>query len=175
MRRLKSRNSQVRVQEMIFMLIGLTVFFAIVLLFFLSFSLNGLKKDVQASSRQGSILLVSRLAASPEFECAETDIALCVDADKVIALMNYAEYKRFWKVQSLKIEKIYPPSNNTVQCSLNNYPNCNTYTIINNNVTGIIEDASYITLCRKEYKNGYPYNLCELGKMIIGTSTSIGA
>lgn len=168
------KNSQVKIQEMLFMLIGLTIFLSLVLLFFISFSLNNIKESAAEGARQGSIVLASRLAATPEFECAENDIALCVDADKVISLMNHKEYVRFWKVKGLKIEKIYPATNKTVECSRANYPNCNVFTIINGGNTNIIWDSSYISLCREEYDGGYPYPLCELGKISIGTDTSTG-
>lgn len=155
------------------MLIGLTIFLAIVFLFFLSFSLSNIKENFAESSRQGSIMLASRLASSPEFECAENDIALCVDTDKVIALMNHKEYTRFWKVKGLKIEKIYPTMDKILECTNGNYPNCNVFTIIDGGTTNIIWDSSYVTLCREEYKGGYPYSLCELGKISIGTETSV--
>ncbi len=164
-----AKKSQVKIQEMIFMLIGLTVFLGIVFLFFLSISLSGLKTSAQASSREGAIMLISRLASSPELECAQNEVSLCVDADKVMALMNRQEYRRFWKVASLKIEKTFPPSNRTIQCSMTNYPNCNTFTIIRNLTSNIIEDASYVSLCRIEYQAGYPYTLCDMGKIIVGT------
>ncbi len=169
---IRRKNSQVKIQEMLFMLIGLTVFISMVLLFFLGFSLSGIKESVATSSRQGSIMLASRLASTPEFECAESDIALCVDTDKVISLMNHKEYIRFWKIKGLKVEKIYPSINRTIECTDATYPNCNIFTIINGGTTNIIWDSSYVVLCRENYEGGYPYSLCELGKISIGTETS---
>ncbi|MEK6885716.1 MAG: hypothetical protein AABX17_02010 [Nanoarchaeota archaeon] len=169
-----NKNSQVQIQEMLFMLIGLTLFISLVLLFFLSFSLSDIKENVAASSRQGSIVLASRLAATPEFECAEKDIAFCVDTDKVISLMNHKEYLRFWKIKGLKVEKIYPAMNRIIECSMATYPQCNIFTIIDGGTTNIIWDSSYVVLCRKEYSGGSPYPLCEFGKISVGTETSTG-
>ncbi|MDP1729014.1 MAG: hypothetical protein Q8L27_02315 [archaeon] len=163
------KNSQVRIQEMIFMLIALTIFLSIALLFYLSFSLSGLERDVQATSRQGSILLLSKLASSPEFECPSSEVLRCVDMDKIMALTYHKEYLRFWKVNSLKIERIYPKSEGIIECSAGTYPNCNLITTIPAKSDNYIEDSSYVSLCRQEFAADRPYRVCELGKILIGT------
>ena len=163
-----NKKSQMQIQEMSFMIIALAVFFILVLLFYLAFSLSGLKKTVEAGTRQGAILLVSQLAGSPEFSCPDGG-SQCVDTDKIISLMNHPEYARFWDVAGLRIERVYPFENRTIECNEGNYPRCTTFTIISKKTENVIEDASYVSLCREEYKNGYSYTECELGKIIVAS------
>jgi hypothetical protein len=174
--RLRCKRSQIKIQEMSFMLIGLAVFFILVLLFYLAVSLGGMRRTASEGLRAGSILLVSQLAGTPEFACADIGSGGigCVDADKVLALTNHSEYGRFWggEVKALSVERVYPPleTNRTVECNPMNYPKCNLFTIIKPKAEeSIIYDASYVSLCRQEFKNNYPYTQCDIGKIIIGT------
>ena len=73
-----------KIKEMIFMILALVVFFAIVLMFWLSITLGDLKGDVAQSSRDRNILLLSRLADSPELSCGASN---CVDTDKLLSEM----------------------------------------------------------------------------------------
>jgi hypothetical protein len=166
----KRKSGQMSLKEMSFMIVALAIFFSLVLLFYLSISLGGLKKDVEAGKRQSSILLVAKLAGAPEFSCA-TGNSLCVDVDRVIALMNHPEYARFWgnDLVGLRIERIYPLIDNKVECNLANYERCNVFTIKQKTTENVIEDSSYVSLCRKNYKKDYSYIQCDLGKIIIST------
>jgi len=148
------------------MIIALVIFFTLVLLFYLSFSMARIKETSDVLSRQKNVLLIASLAGTPEFACAETE-SLCVDADKVLALKNHPVYSTFWNVDGLKIEKVFPRLNKTIECNAGNYPNCNTFTFVANK-SNTIADSSYVSLCRKEFKN-YPYDRCELAKIIVWT------
>lgn len=160
---LNKKLGQMKVQEMLFMLLFLFVFFIIVFLFYLRFSLGSINKDYYISSREEAIELVSRIADSPELSCGHSRL-LCVDGDKLIALINHDRYKSFWSINGLVVTKIYPYNNQTIKCSLANYPNCNTYVIKEPNGS-YVSDSSYVTLCHKEYQDSYTYNKCELGKI----------
>jgi hypothetical protein len=168
-----SKKTQAGIQEMSFMIIALVIFFILVLLFYLAISFSGLKKTVEAGSRDSAILLIARLSGSPEFACADNSIDLCVDTDKIMALMISPAYKTFWNVEGLRIERVYPQENKTVLCEFGNYPNCNTFVLIKNKTSSIIEDTSFVSLCRKEFKNGYNYNECELGKIKVTSKKTV--
>jgi len=164
-----SKHSQMRIMEMSFMIIGITVFFVLVGLFWLSISISGMRERVETSTRESAILLVSRLAGSPEFECSDTK-PLCVDADKLLVLKDHKNYARFWQVDGIQVKKVYPYENKTIECSEGNYPGCNVFTIKPvPSEAGLVEDSSFISLCREEYKNGYNYKHCELGKISVFT------
>jgi len=166
---LNSKKAQLKIQEMSFMIIGIMIFFLLVLLFWLAVSLSGLKQTAAASTRANAILLASSLSGTPEFVCAESS-SLCVDSDKLVALKNHPEYTRFWDVAGIRVEKIYPPSETRTECRVGNYPFCTTYTIVNNTLSeGYIEYSSYVSLCRREYEQGYPYQQCDLGRIVVTT------
>lgn len=170
---LLNKRAQTGIQEMSFMIIALAIFFVLVLLFYIAISFSGLKKTVEMGSRDSAILLIARLSGSPEFACADSKIDLCVDTDKIMALTLSSAYKNFWVVDGLRIEKVYPSTDKTVLCEFGNYPNCNTFVLIKNKTSDIIEDTSFVTLCRKEVKNGYNYDRCELGKIKVTTKKTL--
>ena len=157
-------------KEMSFMIIALAIFFSIVLLFYLVISMSGLKKDVEVGKRESSILLVAKLAGSPELACAGGH-SLCVDVEKLISLTNHPEYARFWgnDLVGLRVERIYPRESNS-SCNKMNYNLCSTFIIKQKTTANVIEDSSYISLCMKEFKNGYGYDQCDLGKIIISSA-----
>jgi hypothetical protein len=162
------RKGQLKIKEMIFMLIFITIFFVIVLLFYLAISSQGLKNSVYQSTKEGAILLVERLADSPELSCGQS---LCVDTDKLVILKQQAVYANFWDIDGLVIKKLYPQGvegNTTRECNSGTYPNCNTYTI-KTPANYSAPDETYVSLCRADTKEGYGYQKCELGKIIVYT------
>ena len=159
----KSKQGQMKIMEMSFMIIGLVVFFVIVGMFVLLITTSSFRQKANEAKQENAILLVSKIADSPEFSCGET---LCVDTDKLIVLKNSSAYRSYWAdISGLVVKRIYPETNKGVECYLVNYPQCDTYTIMppKGNVS---LQSSYVNLCRREYKNGYPYEQCELGKII---------
>ena len=164
-----SKKAQYKIKEMIFMLIFITLFFVIVLLFYLAISGQNLKNSVSESTRTGAILLAARLADSPELSCGES---LCIDTDKLLFLKEHSVYKNFWTVDGLVVKRVYPAIEGTKECTAGNYPNCNTYTIkapVNNSAP----DESYASLCHVDSKDGYSYKRCELGKIIVYSAKKV--
>ena len=159
-------NSQMKINEMIFMIIGLVIFFAIVFMFWLSFSLSGLKQDVSQSSRDRAIMLIARIADSPEFNCVDKQGA-CIDEDKLAALLNYPSFKSFWMVDGLVVERL-TKDNRSIECNAGNYPNCNIYSLKKAGVN-TLPDSSIVNLCRIETKNGYSYEKCDIGRITAWT------
>lgn len=169
---LKSKRADMHTTEMIFMLIGLTVFFVIVLLFYLTYSISNVKAHVTAGSKAGSILLAEGLAGSPEFACPDDlakDAGLCVDSDKILAMVSsHPLYAKFWSndISGLRIEKV--GSNTTINCASGNYEKCNTLVIIPNKPgTEIDEYGSYVTLCKRNSKGDKIYSDCALAEIIV--------
>jgi len=158
-------KAQMKIQQTAFMLIALTLFFILVALFFIGFKISGLKEDVEALEEKQAKLLVSKIAASPEFTCGESygiRNENCVDADKVLMLIQEKEkYKKFWGVDDIKIRKIYPKLPEDVVCTMANYPNCNLINILEEEVVGTYV-SNFITLCRKEVEGNKFYDKCEL-------------
>jgi len=156
---------------MIFMLVGLTLFFVLVGLFMLSFVFSGLKDSKSLLNEQEATLLVSKLSNSPEFSCGGafgTDKVNCIDIDKVLVLREEIEdYKGFWGVEGIEILKIYPRS--TGECTSQSYPNCEILTVLKSKKLGI-DKSTFVSLCRKEGSRGSFYDKCELGKLVVRVS-----
>ena len=85
----KEKKAQLKIQQMAFMLMALTLFFVLIGLFFIVTKLSGLKESVTNLEKENAQKLIMKLASSPEFSCenafrfGEID---CVDFDKVMVL-----------------------------------------------------------------------------------------
>ncbi|MBT3404739.1 hypothetical protein HN832_02600 [archaeon] len=165
------KNAQVKIQQMAFLLLALTLFFVLVGLFVIVFRFAGLKESATALEEKNALLLTTKIANSPEFSCGNvygTGNINCMDGDKIMALKNNIEdYGGFWGsgVYNIEIRKIYPIQKEK-ECDLSNYPDCNTIRIITGEVKGFSTE-NFVSLCRKESESGKPYNKCELAKVLI--------
>ncbi len=165
----KNNRAQMKIQQMAFMLIAVMIFFALVGLLILTIGFSGLKEKATALQEENAMLLVSKLANSPEFSCGQAFESKenCIDLDKAFVLNNNIEkYKNFWGVSGIKIIKIYPENKNLV-CTSANYPNCDTLEFIPK-ATGIFAE-NFVSLCRKEFdsETKIVYDKCELGKILV--------
>lgn len=175
----KNILGQMKIQQMAFMLIAVMVFFALVGLLIAAIGFSGLKEKATALNEKNAMLLVSKLANSPEFSCGEDFKSQenCIDLDKTFILKeNINEYKtgntlkginkNFWRVSGIEIIKIYPKNPNFIECNSNNYPDCSKITLISGQ--GIAAE-NFVSLCRKEFdsENFISYDKCELGKILV--------
>src|SRR3989344_1876541 len=114
-------KAQMKIQQTAFMLLAVTLFFVLVGLAVVGFRLSGLKESATDLEQKNALLLVSKLANSPEFSCGEsfgTRKTDCVDADKVMILKeNEEKYQGFWGASNIEIKKIYPKINVEIKCS----------------------------------------------------------
>jgi len=161
------KKGQIKIQQMIFMIIAVTLLFTIVALFFLSISLRNLTRTANELQEEDSMLLVSKLANSPEFSCGDsfgTTRTNCIDFDKLIVLWENSEkYQDFWGVPKIEIRKVYPPSN--ITCSLENYPDCGIIKIVNKDVNSLAASSNFVSLCRKEEEG----DVCELARIMVSS------
>src|SRR3989338_5253518 len=65
----QEKKAQMKIQQMAFMLIALMIFFSLVGLLLLKVKFSGLKEKATDISEKNAILLVEKLANSPEFSC----------------------------------------------------------------------------------------------------------
>src|SRR3989344_4038608 len=167
---MKSKKSQMKIQQTAFMLLAVTLFFALVGLAFVSFQLSGIKKWATELQEKNARLTISKLANSPEFTCGEafgTKGVSCVDMDKVMKLKeNEATYKGFWGVSEISVRRIYPKTTGTVVCTPSKYPNCNVIEMRVGGRGGTFI-PNYVSLCRKGVENGELYNKCEMGLLMV--------
>ena len=162
-------KGQLKIQQMTFMLIAVTLFFVLVGMFIMVIKFSGLKESSAELCEKNAMLLTTKLANSPEFSCGDafgSSKTNCIDADKMMVLKGKIDkYKDFWGVSNIEIRKIYP-TNSEVLCNLGNYPNCDIIKIISENTTGSYS-SNFVSLCRKESFEGIVYDKCELAKVMI--------
>jgi len=163
------KKAQMKIQQTAFMLIALTLFFVLVGLFVLGFKLSDLKRGASALEEKNTMLLVTKLANSPEFSCGEsygTGKINCVDADKVMMLKQESEkYSGIWGNSNISIRKIYPIGPD-IECTTSTYPNCNTIEVYSKAKQGI-SIGNFVSLCRKERTESRPYDKCELALLMV--------
>lgn len=163
------KKAQLKIQQTAFMLIAVTLFFVLAGIFMLVFGMSNLKDQANIIKEKNALLLVSKLANSPEFSCGEsfgTRKSNCVDADKLIALKaNNEKYSDYWNVENIEIRKIYPIENEKL-CTIANYPNCNIIRIYDKEISGY-SVGNFVSLCRKESSENQIYDKCEIAKLII--------
>jgi len=149
---------------------AVTLFFVLVGMFVLVFMFSGLKESATELKERNAMLLVTKLANSPEFSCGESfgsNRINYIDADKVMILReNINKYTDFWDVSNIEIRKIYPKTESEIICNLGNYPNCNVIRVRLKNVAGT-DLSNFVSLCRKESSEGEVYDKCELARLII--------
>lgn len=169
MRRI-NKKGQMKIQQMVFMLMAVTLLFVLVGVFFLSIRLSNLKKTASSLEEKNSMLLVSKLANSPEFSCGEafgTSRTNCIDFDKLMALKARAsDYSNFWGVAEIEIMIIYP-NNGETPCEQNNYPDCGVIEVLNKNVNSQAASSNFVSLCRKEVTETKIYDKCELALLMV--------
>ncbi len=166
---MKNKKGQLKIQQMAIMLLAVTLFFALAGMIILATQFSNLKERATIIEADNAKLLVSKIASSPEFSCGEsfgTGMSSCIDADKVINLRNNIEnydYGGFWKVDGIEIKTIYP-ENQGIECTMMNYPDCDSITLIKSNGTGV---SNFVSLCGKRNINGKIYDKCALAKIIV--------
>lgn len=162
-----SKKGQVKIQQMIFMLMAVFILFVIIGLIVLSARLSNIKKSATELEKRNALTLVSRLANSPEFSCGNSygnQKGDCVDLDKVMALKkNIDDYKEFWGVSNIEI-RIMP--NEDSLCTEENYPECDTLKLISNETIGN-SFANFVSVCHKESNEGNVVSKCDIGQIIV--------
>jgi hypothetical protein len=168
----RSRSGQMKIQQTIFMLVAITLLFILVGVFFLAISLNNLKQTANNLGQQNAMLLVSKLANSPEFSCGNafgTSRTSCIDFDKLMALKDISgDYSDFWGIAKIEVRKLYPDEGGVV-CDDSTYPNCDTIDILDKNVNSQPFVSTYVSLCRKEATDTIIYDKCELALLMVSS------
>ena len=85
------KRSQMKIQQMAFMLMALTLFFVLIGLIFIAVQLSGVRESATNLERENAEKLIMKIANSPEFSCGESFGTVkidCVDFDKIIVLRD---------------------------------------------------------------------------------------
>jgi len=163
-------RGQLKIQQMIFMLIGIVVFFALIALLVTAGIMNNLKESSRNLAQEQAIRSALRIANTPEFSCGEiygaSSLASCIDFDKVFYLKEFSEkYRVLWEVNGIEIRRIYPKGEN-IECTTLNYPECDVLRILETRQGGT-GYPGFVSLCRSAIVDGKSVRKCELAQIII--------
>lgn len=160
----KSKRSQLKIQEMAFMLMAVIIFFVLAGMFFMIMMYRDLFAQANTLEKEKAISTAMNIANTPEFSCGES---LCIDTDKLIVMQNRTNYKGFWPITSFVVHKISKDTE-IIPCNLKNYPNCNFFEVYKEEVGTEQGVETFVSLCRKDKVGEFIYDKCELGRVIIG-------
>ena len=155
-----SKKAQLKIQQMVFVLVALVIFAAMVAIFYSSIALSGLKQSSENLKEQQTKELVRKIASAPELAFTSFNCENCIDLDKAFIIKDRKSYSEFWKLDFFQIEKIYPSEKD--ECNKANYPDCRTITLIKDKIGS--PSSAYVSLCHWNKDKGGYYK-CELGRI----------
>ncbi len=136
-----------KIQQMAFVLVAVMIFFGMVALVYFSLSVSNLRENAAGLKEKEAVELVKKISSSPEFFFAGRTCSSCVDMDKVLMLKESPEYKKFWNLDYLAVEKV---NNKTrlIECTRINYPDCDAITIVKETSNFGTATSAFVTLAR---------------------------
>jgi len=152
-----SKKAQLKIQQMAFVIVILVIFFAMVTMIYLSFQLKSIETSADNLRKEEAIEIVRSLATTPEFLFSSTEDCLnCVDLDKILMLKINGDHKKFWNLDYLIVERVFPRES-IKECTKANYPDCTYISIIPNKTSEFSsESKAFVTLVRwVPEKGGY--------------------
>lgn len=161
-----TRIGQMKIQQMAFMIIAVFLFFMLVGLFFINWQFKDVKGSYAELQKDQAISSLSVIAGMPELNC-EDRVDLCLDEDKLKVMSgNFSDaYLDLWPVASIKVYKVYPAFEESVECPA---LNCNYYDIYDGGQTNLKEYSTYVSICNRVKESGYVYDKCGVGKLVAG-------
>lgn len=110
-----NKKSQVKIQEMAFVLVAVVFLFAIVFLFFSRFQYAQLQKSATEIRELRTVTMLRNVASLPELSCVEK--STCIDKDKLSVFDESPnmqnKFSSIWQsasVSKVSVEEIYPNS-----------------------------------------------------------------
>jgi len=164
-----SKNGQLKIQEMAFMLVAIILFFVLVGLFAATIVYKNLKESATNIEEERTLSAISNLAGTAEFVCTGNR-PNCIDEDKLMSLIGKKSYESYWPFTSLRIVKFSGLSENEtewIKCNIQNYPDCDVLEVYDKNQHKN-EIGSFVALCRVEFEQN-PYEKCEIGMLLAGS------
>jgi len=167
---IEDKKGQLKIQQMIFMLVAVALFFIFVALFFFAIKGASLYKQSIENERDKAAGVVLKIASSPEF--SYEGVPNGVDEDKLMALRSHREYSDYWGIDGIIVRKLYPETSGQ-ECEIGNYPDCNEIKIFAKDDNVAQAASAYVPLCRKEISGGRTYDKCEIAIVIIQTEEEV--
>ena len=86
-------KSQFKIQQMVFMLLAVFLFFILVGVFWITLQSRSLQKQATELEEEKTIIISQFLSSSSEFSCTNEEGQYCVDTDKLLLLQERETYK----------------------------------------------------------------------------------
>jgi hypothetical protein len=166
-----------QIQQMVFMILGIFLFFILVGLFFLSVSLGGLRRSASELNEEQALSSLNVLADMPELNY-DSRSSLTLDEDKLRVMSGSLgnTYEGFWPVASIKVYKLYPRFDSPIKCPA---ADCNYFDVYtpsgyenlsagDSDEESIKTTSTYVSICKITKTSGYVYDDCEVGKLVVG-------
>ena len=161
---IKNNKGQLKIQQMVFMILAITIFFILAGLFFLALKVTNLERDAQELNQDKAVGLVNKISSNPEITFE--GIPNSIDADKLMVLKDSKTYPSFFGVDGIIVQKVYPvESNEEILCTTSNYPDCNKIKLFTH--SEVASTQSFVSWCRKKSLNGNSYDECSLAILMI--------
>jgi len=160
------KKAQMEIQQMVFMIIAVFIFFTLVGVFFLTIQMSQLRGDAAKLQKEQTISSIKTIADMPELNFDSSE-SMTIDEDKAIVMSGSLgeDYADFWPVASIDLYKVYPEFEKPIKCPA---PNCNYYQIYDNGQTNKQQYAAFVSICSKQKESGSVYKRCDIGKLVVG-------
>ncbi|MEM1535022.1 MAG: hypothetical protein QXE64_01840 [Candidatus Pacearchaeota archaeon] len=177
----KARQAQIQFQEMAFVLVGLILFFGLILIFFSIYQSARIKELAETTRREETISKIQSIANSPEFACRE---AYCVDEEKLLGFAaldasKKQRYEKMWegaKIVLIAFERIWPQKKQALCNERNPPPDCTIHVIYNKTAGKNWESHSiFVPLCHylsQTSSSGLSGYRCTIGKAVVAFETT---
>ncbi len=159
-------RGQMKIMQMMFMILGVFFFFVLVGIFFLAITVKDIKTSAEDLAKEQAISSLEIVADMPEFNY-DARRSLTVDEDKLRVLSGNLgdSYGEFWPVASIEVYKVYPAFEEIVGCPASE---CNYYNVYDSGQKDIEKFSSYISVCERVKEFGSTYDSCSIGKLVVG-------
>jgi len=162
-----------KIMQMAFMIVAVFFFFVLVGLFFIGIKFKDVESSAAQLHRDQAISSLSVIADMPELNYDSSE-SFTLDEDKLrVMSSNFSGvYDDFWPVASIAAYKLWPVASKQIKCP--GSPDCNYYELYNNEQNNSKTYSTYVSICRKIKKDGFVYDNCGIGKLVVGVKIRDG-
>ncbi|MBU3923523.1 MAG: hypothetical protein KJ592_01255 [Nanoarchaeota archaeon] len=159
----RGKAGQMKIMQMMFMIVAVFFFFILVGLFFLMISLKDIRSGAEQLNRDQAISSLGTIADMSELNYGSGE-SMTIDKDKLrIMSGNFSrDYDSFWPVASIGVYLLYPTPDGMRKCP---GTDCNYYEIYNNGQKGVETHSAFVSVCEKVEGD---FDVCEVGKLEVG-------
>ena len=160
-----NKKADTKIMQMSFMIVFVFIFFAMVLLFFVSMQKGKIAGNYNVLQKETAVASIRTISNMPELNC-DSQKSFCLDEDKIIVFSGMSNsYKSFWPVSSITVRKAYPKNPKNIKCPA---VNCTYYEVYNSDQTDSISYGAFVSICKKIRDRGVTQEICELGRLEVG-------